>query len=83
MDPNTRIFIGTTGIDRDDNWCDECEDHLPFTTLKEFKGRMQEWWDSLDSNQMEKITGYRQNKRRGICKSLQYMVGQQELRRET
>lgn len=69
VDPNTRIFIGTTGIDRDDNWCDECEDHLPFTTLKEFKGRMQEWWDSLDSNQMEKITGYRQNKRQAFVKA--------------
>lgn len=61
VDPNTHIFIGTTGIDRDDNWCDECEDHLLFTTLKKFKERMQEWWDSLDSNQMEQITGYRQN----------------------
>ncbi len=27
---------------------------------------MQEWWDSLDSNQMEKITGYRQNKRQAF-----------------
>ena len=69
VDPNTRMFIGTTGIDRDDNWCDECEDHLPFTTLKEFKGRMQEWWDSLDSNQMEKITGYRQNMRQAFVKA--------------
>ena len=27
VDPNARTFIGTTGIDRYDNWCDECEDH--------------------------------------------------------
>lgn len=62
VDPNTRTFIGTTGIDRYDNWCDECEDHQPFCTLKEFKERMQEWWDSLDANQMEQITGCRQDK---------------------
>lgn len=62
VDPNTRIFIGTTGIDREDNWCDECEDHQPFCTLKEFKERMEEWWNSLDANQMEQITGCRQDK---------------------
>ena len=53
VDPNARTFIGTTGIDRYDNWCDECEDHQPFCTLKEFKERMEEWWNSLDANQME------------------------------
>lgn len=62
VDPNTHIFIGTTGIDRDDNWCGECEDHQPFCTLKEFKERMEEWWNSLDANQMEQITGCRQGK---------------------
>ena len=50
------------GIDRYDNWCDECEDHQPFCTLKEFKERMEEWWNSLDANQMEQITGCRQDK---------------------
>ena len=62
VDPNARTFIGTTGIDRYDNWCDECEDHQPFCTLKEFKERMEEWWNSLDANQMEQITGCRQDK---------------------
>ena len=62
VNPNARTFIGTTGIDRYDNWC-ECEDHQSFITLREFKERMQEWWDSLDENQMEQITGYRQGKR--------------------
>lgn len=60
VDPNTHAFIGTTGIDRDDNWCDECEEHLPFCTLKEFKERMQEWWQGLEFKEMEQVTGFRQ-----------------------
>lgn len=60
VDPNTRIFIGTTGIDRDDNWCDECEEHLPFCSLKEFKERMRTWWEGLEPSDLERITGISQ-----------------------
>lgn len=29
-------------------------------TLKEFKGRMQEWWQGLEFKEMEQVTGFRQ-----------------------
>ena len=61
VDPNTRLFIGATGIDRDDNWCDECEEHLPFCSRKEFKERMQNWWEVLESSEMERIAGLPQS----------------------
>ena len=57
VDPNTRIFIGTTGIDREDNWCDECEEHQLFTSLKKIKERMQKWWEGLEASERERITG--------------------------
>ena len=60
VDPNTHAYINTTGIDRDDNWCNECEGHLPFCSLKEFKERMEEWWNGLEFIVMERITGFRQ-----------------------
>lgn len=59
VDPNTRTYIDTTGIDRDDNWCNECVDHLPFCTLAAFKQRMQEWWKDLGFMEMERVTGFR------------------------
>lgn len=62
VDPNTHIFIGATGIDRDDNWCDECEEHLPFCTQKEFKERMQNWWEGLSPSEMERIAGLPQSR---------------------
>lgn len=61
VDPNTRIFIGATGIDRDDNWCEECEELLPFCSRKEFKERMQNWWEGLAPSEMERIAGLPQS----------------------
>lgn len=62
VDPNTRLFIDFTGIDRDDNWCDECEEHLPFCFRKEFKERMQKWWAGLAPSELEHITGLSQSR---------------------
>lgn len=62
VDPNTQTFIGTTGIDRNDNWCNQCADNQPFTTLKKFKERMQEWWEELEPSEMERITGLRRDR---------------------
>lgn len=56
IEPNTYEYIGTTECDKDDNWCEECEAHLPFCTLKEFKERMQKWWESTDLYEKERIT---------------------------
>ena len=60
VEPNTHEYIGATEYDKDDNWCGECDDHLHFTSLREFKERMQAWWDSTDFRQMERITGFRE-----------------------
>ncbi len=62
VDPNTKTFIGATGIDRGDNWCNQCADNQLFTTLKKFKEHMQEWWEELEPSEMERITGLRQDR---------------------
>lgn len=59
VDPNTHVYIGETEDDRDDNWCEECEEHNYFCSLAEFKERMRDWWRSADSLLMEKISGLR------------------------
>lgn len=61
VDPNTHLFIATTGIDRDDNWCNECNGNFTFCTQKAFKQQMQEWWGSLDFKEMERISGFQQD----------------------
>ena len=61
VDPNAHLFIATTGIDRDDNWCNECNGNFTFCTQKAFKQQMQEWWGSLDFKEMERISGFRQD----------------------
>lgn len=59
-DPNTLIYVGETAMDRDDNWCNECEEHNDFRSLPEFKERMQQWWQETDFETMERMTGYLQ-----------------------
>lgn len=61
VNPNTHEYIGTTEEDRDDNWCDECEEHNYFCLKSEFEERMQTWWEETDFTAMERITGYRQD----------------------
>lgn len=73
VDPNTRLYIDTTGIDRDDNWCDECREHLPFCSLKEFKERMREWWKGLGPAELERITGLRQDRSPSVNPSREFM----------
>ena len=61
VDANTHEYIGETGIDRDDNWCNECEAHNYFCTKTEFVERMEAWWGDADFPTMERVTGYRQD----------------------
>ena len=57
---STNGYVGEIGNDRDDNWCEECEEHNCFCTLYEFKKNMQEWWEELELTEMECITGFHQ-----------------------
>ena len=41
----------------DGKWCEECIDQTFFCTKEEFTQKMQSWWDSLNFNVMEQITG--------------------------
>ena len=61
VDPNIHEYIGETGIDRDDNWCGECEEHNYFCTKTEFIERMEAWWGDTDFPTMEKVTNLRQD----------------------
>ena len=60
FNPNTHEYISETECDKDDNWCDECQQHYQFYTLKEFKERLQMWWEETDLANKTDITGYRQ-----------------------
>lgn len=55
-DANTHEYIGETECDKDDNWCDECEEHYQFCTRQEFKVRMQEWWNALDAREQKQLS---------------------------
>lgn len=35
----------------------ECESHMDFCPLAEFKQKMQHWWDSSDDQTLERTTG--------------------------
>ncbi len=76
VDPNARTFIGTTGIDRYDNWCDECEDHQPFCTLKRVQrthGGMVTRWTQIKWNRSRVAvrTSVRPRQPSGVCRNLQ------------
>lgn len=61
IDPNTYKYIDTTGIDRYDNWCDECMENIYFCKKSEFVERMETWWNNADLHTMEKVTGFQQD----------------------
>ncbi len=60
VEVNTKVYVGFNGDDRDDRWCEECEEHNRLCSMKEFSEKMQEWWGSTDFKQMERITDFRQ-----------------------
>lgn len=49
-------YVEDMGADNPgNNWCDECEGHNRFCTLNEFKERMDDWWNSIEPSQKERI----------------------------
>lgn len=61
VDANTHEYIDETGIDRDDNWCNQCEENVNFCHKSEFVERMEAWWSDTDFREMERITGFCQD----------------------
>lgn len=43
-----------------EEWCTECDEFLSSYTMKDFKEKMQSWWDSCDFKIMEQITGLKE-----------------------
>ena len=53
VDANTNEYVSDSD---DGEWCCECEEHSTLLTLKEFKERMQSWWNQCEVRVMEQIT---------------------------
>lgn len=51
------VYDDNDGHWSDGKWCEECIDQTFFCTKEEFTQKMQSWWDSLNFNVMEQITG--------------------------
>lgn len=57
VDGNTNEYISEITDDKDDFWCDACEEHHGFLTLKEYKETMYRWWRSLEMEERKRISG--------------------------
>jgi hypothetical protein len=57
VDGNTNEYISEITDDDDDFWCDACEEHHGFLTLKEYKEAMLRWWQTLDMEENKRLSG--------------------------
>lgn len=57
VDANTNEYVSDSD---DGEWCCDCVAHSALLTRKEFKEKMQAWWDSCEFKTVERITGQRE-----------------------
>lgn len=57
INANTDEYLSDADDDCYGRWCDQCEDNTGLCNKEEYIGKMQDWWDDLDSITLESITG--------------------------
>lgn len=48
VDANTDIFLHDIEGGKQDNWCEDCQEHTAHIQLKAFKGNIENWWNHLE-----------------------------------